>query len=145
MLAKDIDEERSGAYIESEPRVRCADEDLHVLPPAEVAEEVAAGSLGRLDALNSSIGVDVVRSAGEEVVDILSSLVHVTLDIHGETRCLRDGETEVKSDNSGHGAEPDDDTPDLVDSGAGSSVSEDRRLVGDDSDERNKGSSWPDD
>lgn len=102
-------------HIESEPGVGRADENLRVLPLAEVVPEVGPAGLGCADKLDSLIGVLVVGTSGQEVVDILGSLVNVALDIHGETGRLGDGETEVESDDGGDNAETDENTPHLVD------------------------------
>lgn len=128
------------AHIKGKPRVRGTDEDLEVLPLAKVGHEVAAGSLGRLDTLDGGIGVNVVGAAGQEVVNILGGLLDIALDIHGETRGLRNGETEVESDDTGHATKTDENAPHLVDLGAGCSGSDDRRLVGGDDNERDEGS-----
>lgn len=67
-----------------------------------------------MDTLNGGIGVDVESAGGEEVVNVLGRLHDVTLNIHGETRGLGDGETEVEGDDGGNDAEADKETPHLV-------------------------------
>lgn len=47
-------------------------------------------------------------------IDVLDSLLHVALDIEGETRGLWDGETEVKSNATGDTSETDEETPTVV-------------------------------
>lgn len=128
--------------IQSKPRPGSTNEDLEVLPLGEVGNEVAAGGLGRLDTLNDGIGVNVVGTGGQEVVDILGCLLHVTLDIHGETGSLRDRKTEVEGDDSGNTAKTDEDTPHEVDMREDTGVIlQERVLVGDDNNVGNKGTS----
>jgi hypothetical protein len=79
-----------------------------------VRREVAAASLGCLYTLNSCVGVDVKLASGNNGVDILGSLLYIALDIHGETRCFRDGETEVESNNTRNTAKTDENTPAVV-------------------------------
>ena len=109
--------------IKSKPGVRGANEELEVLPLGVVRGEVRPGGFGSLDTLDTSIRVDIEGASGEEVIDILSGLVDVALDIHGETRSLGNGKTEVESDSTGDAAETDEDTPHVVD------VREDSRVI----------------
>ena len=76
--------------------------------------EVAAVDFGCLYTLDSCVGVDVKLASGNKVVDILGSLLYIALDIHSETRCFRDGETEVKGDNTRNTAKTDENTPAIV-------------------------------
>jgi len=79
-----------------------------------VVEEVAATSLGCPHTLDSCVGVDVKLARGENIVDILASLLNIALDIHGETRCFRDGETEVESDDTRKTTKTDEKAPTVV-------------------------------
>ena len=64
-------------------------------------------------------------------VDVLESLLHVALDVDGETGSFGDGETEVESDASGNASETDEKTPAVVDGdGVGGRLGEDGALVG---------------
>lgn len=87
--------EKKKTHIEREPRVRRADQNLHILPLGEVAREIAAGGFGRDDLLRDAVWVDDERAAREEVLDVDACLLHVSLDVHRESGCLRDGESEV--------------------------------------------------
>ena len=131
--------------VEREPRVRRAEQQTAVLPLREVRDKVVARGLGCLCALDDRVGVDVVRAGGEEVLDVLSRLLHVALDVHREPGRLGDSETEVEGDRAGDTAETDQDTPHEVDVlEDGRVVVQKRVLVCGDDDERNKGSSWRD-
>lgn len=77
--------------------------------------KVRATSFGRLDTLDSCVGVYVKLASGHNVVDILGSLLNIALDIHGKTRCFRDGETEVKCNDTGDAAQADENTPTVID------------------------------
>ena len=76
--------------------------------------EIAAARLGYQYTLDSCIRVNVKLASGNEVVDILGSLLYIALNIHGETRCFRDGETEVKSNNTRNTANTNENTPAIV-------------------------------
>ena len=75
--------------------------------------------------------------------DVPDSLLHVTIDIEGETRGFGDSETEVESDNAGDASETDEETPAVVDSGGvGGGLGNDGTLVGMDDDEGDEGGGW---
>lgn len=128
--------------IESEPRVCAADEDLEVCPFTVVIGKVLPRGLGGFDTLNLGVWVDVEGTGLEEVIDILGCLVDIALDIHSETRCFGDGETEVESDNTRDTSKTDEDTPHGVNRvelcGA---IGKKGGLVGSDNDEGDNGSS----
>ena len=72
----------------------------------------------------------------EIAFDVPESLLHVTLDIEGETRGLGDGKTEVKGNNTRDASETDEKTPAVVDGcGGGGGLRNNRTLVGVDDDE----------
>ena len=79
-----------------------------------MSDEVAASSLGCLYTLDSCVGVNVKPSSGNDVFDILRSLPNIAFDIHGETRCFRNGETEVESDNTRNATKTDENAPAIV-------------------------------
>ena len=130
-------------HTEGEPRVSSTDEELEVLPLGVVGLEVSPRSFGGLGTLDLSIGVNVVGTGGQEVVDILGGLLHVALDVHGESRGLGDGETGVEGDDGGNATETDEDTPHLVKVREHARVIvEDGALVAADDDERDEGGGW---
>ena len=129
--------------VQGKPRVGSSDEQLEVLPPREVREEVTAGRFGRLHALDDRVRVDVVAACGQEVLDILRSLLDVALDVHREAGRLGDGETEVECDGAGDTAKADEDTPHLVNLRVGDgALMEDRVLVRSNDNERDEGCGW---
>jgi hypothetical protein len=78
----------------------------------------------------------------EGSLNILDSLLHVTLDIEGEPRGFGNSETEVKSDDTGDASETNEETPAVVNTvGGGGGVCEDGALVGVDDDEGDEGGS----
>lgn len=79
--------------------------------------EIGPGCFGDISALNDGVRVDGESTGGEEGVNILRSLCDVSLDIHGETGSLGDGETEVEGDHTRDTAHADEDTPAVVNSG----------------------------
>ena len=105
--------------------------------------EIFPASLGNIDL----VGDDTVIGSGLDTLpvalDIPNSLLHVSLDIEGETRGFWDSETEVKSDNTGDTSETDEETPAEVNAvGCGGRVLKDGAFVGVHDDEGNKGGSW---
>ena len=78
-------------------------------------KEVAAARLGRLRTNSGSLLIDVEVAVGQNGVDVLTGLENVAVNVHGETRGLRDRKTEVEGDDGGHAAETDDEAPCLVD------------------------------
>ena len=97
----------------------------------------------RLHALDDRVRVDVVAAGGQEVLDILRSLLDVALDVHCEAGRLGDGETEVEGDDGGNATETDEDTPHLVNVREHARVIvEDGALVAADDDERDEGGGW---
>ena len=73
--------------------------------------EIFPASLGNIDLVGDNT---VIRSGLDTLpvaLDIPDSLLHVSLDIEGETGGFRDSETEVKSDNTGDASETDEETP----------------------------------
>jgi len=96
--------------------------------------------LGGNDAVIRS-GLDTLPVA----LDILDRLLHVTVDIEGETRGFRDGEPEVEGNNTGDASEADEETPADVNAiGCGGGILEDGAFVGVHDDEGNEGGSWND-
>jgi hypothetical protein len=79
-----------------------------------VGEEVTLCGFGSLYALDSCIGVDVKGAGGKNVLDILGSLSDITLDIHGETGCFGNSESEVQGAAARNTAEADEQTPAVV-------------------------------
>ena len=103
--------------------------------------EVGPGGARCLDLLDNSIGINVRLADGEDVFNILGSLLNITLDIHGETGSLWDSETEVESDYSRYTTKTDEDTPHEVDRAMISrSVTENAIFVGRCDDEGDEGS-----
>lgn len=77
-------------------------------------EEVATGGLRCLHALYDGVGVDVVGTCAEDVLDVLRGLLNVALNVHRETGCLGDGQAEVEGDDTGYAAEADEEAPHVV-------------------------------
>ena len=72
-------------------------------------------SLACLHSLRESIGVDCVDfRPTQQRVNVRGRLADVALDVHRETRCLRDREPEVDRDRGRYASEADDESPDLV-------------------------------
>lgn len=104
--------------------------------------EIGPGRLGSLDALDNRIGVDLVSASGKEGVDVLRGLLDVALDIHGVTRGLGDGETEVEGDNRRDGTETDEQAPAVVDGIVGYRSVKDLVLVSLGDDESDEGGGY---
>lgn len=111
-----VETETVEGNIEGKPRPSAAEEDLEVTPLLVVADEVAAGGLGHIDALGDVI-LEALEFTGLDEVGIGDGLCQVALDIHGVARRLWDGETEVEGDDGGDNTKTDDDAPHLVDAG----------------------------
>jgi len=125
--------------IESKPRPGSSEQNLSVLPLTEVSAEVSPTGLGDVDLGGDNAIIGTVLNTLPVTLDIPDSLLHVTLDIEGETGGLWDGETEVKSDNTRNASEADKETPAVVNSRGG--VCKDVVLVGTDDDEGDEGGS----
>lgn len=75
-------------------------------------------------------------------VDVLDGLLHVTLDIEGETGGLWDSETEVEGNTTGDASETDEEAPTVVNGyGVRRWLGKDGALVGGDDDEGDEGGS----
>jgi hypothetical protein len=98
-------------YVESEPTVSSTEKNLEVLELSEVFLEIRPAGLGGFDALDKGIIVDVVLPSGNDGLDISGSLIDVALNVHGETGCLRNGQSEIQGNDSGNSAETDKETP----------------------------------
>lgn len=109
-----VETETVESDIKGKPRPGCTEEDFTVLPLTKVSSEVGPGGLGELGPLVVLNGVDDVGSGGEVSVDILGSLLDVSLDIHGVSRSLRDGQSEVEGDGGRDHSESNDESPHLV-------------------------------
>jgi hypothetical protein len=68
-----------------------------------------------MDALYGGIFINCLFLSSHYVVDINCSLVEVTLDIHSETRCFWNGETEVECNSSGDATKTNQETPHGID------------------------------
>lgn len=101
-------------HVKGEPWPSRSKQYFAVLPLAEVSTKVSPASLGCINAFNRCILVDVEGPGGKDVLDIISSLLDITLNIHSKTRGFRNGKTEVESYASGNAAETDEDAPHLV-------------------------------
>lgn len=108
--------------IEQEPGRGSSEQDLSVLPLADVTAEVPPRWLRDVH-LRSRVahGGDTgdliwntLSSSTEVGLNIGASLDDIAGDIEGVTRSLRDGQTEVEGNATWHGTHTDDDTPDLV-------------------------------
>ena len=76
--------------------------------------EVGPACLGNFDLGGDNAVIGTSLGTFPVTLDIPDSLVHVTVDIEGETRGFGDSETEVKSDNTGDASETDEETPTVV-------------------------------
>jgi len=98
-------------HIKSKPRVSSAENDFEILPLGEVLDKVSTTGLGSLYALDNGIGIDVGISLGKEVLDILTGLLYVTFDVHGEAWRLGDGQPEVEGNASRNSTQTDEEAP----------------------------------
>lgn len=105
------------AHVECKPRVRRADEDLHVLPLGEMSSEILPACLGNGCPNDRCILINAVDILAlvEDSVNVGRGLVDVALDVHSESRSLRDGEPEVEGNDSGDATETNEETPHRVD------------------------------
>jgi len=132
--------ETTGAYVESEPRPGCAEQNLSILPLTEMVAEVFPASLGNIDLGGDNTVIWGSLDTLPVALDIPNSLLHVTLDIEGETRGFWDSKTEVKSDNTGDTSKTDEETPAVVNAdGVGGRIRKDGALVCVHDDEGNEG------
>ena len=105
--------------------------------------EIGPAGFGNID-----FGCDdtVIRSGLDTLpvtLDVPNGLLHVTLDIEGETGGFGDSETEVESDNTGNASETDKETPTEVNAvGCGGGILQDGALVGVHDDEGDEGGGW---
>jgi hypothetical protein len=128
--------ETKDAYVKSEPGPGSTEQYLSVLPLSEVPTEVSPGSLGDIDLVSDEAVVWTSLDALPVSIDILDCLLHVTLDIEGETGCLWDGKTEVEGDAAGNASETDEETPAVINSdGVRRGLGKDGTLVGGNYDE----------
>ena len=108
-----------------------------------MSAEVGPACLGNIDFGGDNAIVWAGLDTLPVTFDVLDSLLHVTIDIEGETRGFGDSETEVESDNTGDASETDEETPAIVDSGGVSGgLGDDGALVGMDDNEGDKGGGW---
>lgn len=77
--------------------------------------EIGPGGSGCINADDGSIFVDDDVLAFDDVGNISGGLFEVALNIHGESRSLGDGQTEVEGDTSRDSTETDEETPHEVD------------------------------
>lgn len=119
-------------------------EHLEVLPLPEVSGKVSPRGLGQFGPLVVVDRVDDVRAGGKIGVDVLRGLLDVSLDVHGVSRRLGDGKSEVEGDSGRDHAETDNESPDLVDGlGIVQRLSLDLALEGGEYDDGNNGrSDW---
>jgi len=110
-----------------------------------VPAEVSPTGLGDIDLGGDNTVIGTGWDTLEGSLNILDSLLHVTLDIEGETRGLGDSETEIKSDDTRDTSETNEETPAVVNAnGVGGGVRKDGALVGVDDDEGDEGGSCED-
>ena len=108
-----------------------------------MSAEVGPARLGNIDFGGDNAVVWAGLDTLPVTFDVLDSLLHVTIDIEGETRGFGDSETEVESDDTGDASETDEETPAIVDgSGVSSGLGDDGALVGMDDDEGDEGGGW---
>ena len=128
-------------HVEGEPGVRCAEEDLEILPLTKVFSEVGPAGFWCGSTLNGSIRIGVDFLLGQDIADVHCRLTQVPLDIHGVSRRFGDGKSEIESDTARDTAETDEEAPHIVDTlevGHGRRT-EDSVLVRGGEDECNKG------
>lgn len=77
--------------------------------------EVCPRGLGDIDLVGDYAVIWTGLDALPVSIDVLEGLLHVTLDIEGETRGLWDSETEVESNTTGDASETDEETPTVID------------------------------
>lgn len=82
---------------------------------SEVVSEISPAGLGNFNFLYDDLVFGLVFDAFEGAFDVLSGTPDVPLDIEGESRGLRDSQTEVKSHTGGYATETDQQTPGGVD------------------------------
>ena len=144
-LTAKSDKLRENAYVESEPRPGSTQQNLSILPLTEVPAEVGPACLGYIDLGGDNGVIGTGLDTFQVTLDIPDSLVHVTLDIEGETRGFGDSETEVKGDNTGDASEADEETPTVVNVvGCRGGIRKDGALVGVNDDEGDESGSWKD-
>lgn len=102
-------------HVDGKPRVRAAEEDLHVIPPREVSEEIAKRCSRSNDSHNNGVRVIRIAAGGQEAVDVVHRLLDVSFDIHCESWRLGYGEPGVYSDCGRHTTDAYKDPPSPVD------------------------------
>lgn len=107
--------------------------------------EVGPACLGNFNLGSDNAVIGRCLDTSEGPLDILDSSFHVTFNIEGETRGLGDGETEIKSDNTGNASKTNEETPAVVNSvGFSRGIAKDGALVGVDDDKGDEAGSWKD-
>jgi len=103
--------------------------------------EICPTGFRRLDPHNTLIRVMMHLALIQDIRDILTSLINVPLDIHRETRGLRDRKPEIQRDRPGHTSQTNKQPPHVIDGvklGGGCRV-EDGVFVGGGDDEGDEG------
>lgn len=80
-----------------------------------LGNEITTRRPGGGSPLHNGIGIHNKSACGQERIDILCSLANIPLDIHGEPRGLRDGQTEVERKGRRYTAQTDNKAPAKVD------------------------------
>jgi hypothetical protein len=102
------------ADIKSEPGIGTTEEQLAVLPFTEMRDEVTASGFGSFHALNNCIRVNVESAGGNDVLNVLGSLLDIALDIHGETRGFGNSKPEIQRNDTRNTAQANEYTPAIV-------------------------------
>ena len=104
--------------------------------------EVGPTGFGNIDLVGDDAVIGNSLNTFVGTLNVPDGLLHVTLDVEGETGGLGDGETKVEGDNTGDASETDEETPAVVNaSGCGGGIMKDATLVGVDDDEGDEGGS----
>ena len=77
--------------IKGEPRTRSTNKNFEVVPSRKVQPEVIRGGLLSFGSLADCVGIHHKFASSQNVRNVVTSLLDVTLDIHGETRSFMDG------------------------------------------------------
>lgn len=122
-------------HVQGEPRARCSQQNLAMLPLAVVAEEVSPTRLGDFEAagriLKRCHPSNLIRMSLGSALDVgfgvLTRLFHIAGDIERVTGCFRNGQSIVQSDAARDRTKADDDAPHLVHSDVADAITPGRR------------------
>lgn len=91
-------------HIQCKPGIGGPEKYFEVLKLAKVGAEVGPACPGSIEALDTSVRVNLNIFLFQNVLDICGSLLNVTLNIHSEARSFGDSQSEVQGNDTRNSA-----------------------------------------